>query len=165
MAGGGSGQPLSMTIKPLKKAVEMRFGILSDKEIRRMSVAEIKSEHLLDRNNNPQFEGILDSRMGTTDRDSHCGSCGCDYIHCPGHFGHIELAKPVYHGGFITTVMNVLRCICCECGALKLRDKGIREAINRVKSGRTKFRKIKETCMKIKECVKDSTTGVGCGNF
>jgi DNA-directed RNA polymerase beta' subunit len=104
MPGGGSGQPICLTTKPMKKAVEMRFGILSDKEVRRMSVAEIKSENLIDRNNNPQFEGILDSRMGTTDRDSLCGSCGCDYISCPGHFGHIELAKPIYHGGFVTTI-------------------------------------------------------------
>lgn len=52
-AGGGSGLPISMTTRPLKKAVEMRFGILSDKEVRRMSVVEIKSENLIDRNNNP----------------------------------------------------------------------------------------------------------------
>lgn len=92
MPGGGSGMPMQVTTMALKKAVGMRFGILSDKEIRRMSVAEIKSEHLLDKNNLPQFEGIHDSRMGTTDRDSLCGSCGCSYIECPGHFGHIELA-------------------------------------------------------------------------
>lgn len=127
MPGAGSGQPISLTIKPLKKAVEMRFGILGDKEVRKMSVAEIKSEHLLDRNNNPQFEGILDSRMGTTDRDSLCGSCGCDYKECPGHFGHIELAKPVFHGGYVTTIMNVLRCICVSCSVLKIRDANLKK--------------------------------------
>lgn len=29
----------------------------------------------------------------------------------PGYFGHIELAKPVYHIGFISTVIKVLRCV------------------------------------------------------
>ena len=162
---GGSGMPIAMTVKPLKKAVEMRFGILSDEEVKRMSVAEIKSEQLIDRNNNPQFEGILDSRMGTTSRDQFCGSCECDYIECPGHFGHIELAKPIFHGGFITTVQNVLRIICVECSALKLRDKTLRDQISKTKSGRTRFRKIKEACMKLKECSKDNATGIGCGSF
>jgi DNA-directed RNA polymerase II subunit RPB1 len=29
----------------------------------------------------------------------------------PGYFGHVELAKPVYHIGFMTTVVKVLRCV------------------------------------------------------
>jgi len=44
---------MAVTSKPLKKVIEMRFGILSDKEVRRMSVTEIKSEHLLDKMNLP----------------------------------------------------------------------------------------------------------------
>ena len=143
---------MALTSKVLKKAFEMRLGILSDTEVRRMSVAEIKSEHLLDRNMQPQFEGIHDPRMGTTDRDALCGTCGCSYIECPGHFGHIELAQPVYHAGYCTAVLNVLRSICCECGALRLRDKGLRESIRRRPNARTRFRRCKEACMKIKEC-------------
>ena len=27
---------------------------------------------------------------------------------CPGHFGHIDLAKPVYHMGFIQKTMKIL---------------------------------------------------------
>ena len=26
-----------------------------------------------------------------------CSTCGLLYTHCPGHFGHIELAVPVYN--------------------------------------------------------------------
>lgn len=37
---------------------------------------------------------------------------------CPGHFGHIELAKPVFHVGFITKIMKVLRCVCFFCSKL-----------------------------------------------
>eukprot|EP00982_Pelagococcus_subviridis_P006181 30000-Pelagococcus_subviridis.AAC.3 len=29
----------------------------------------------------------------------------------PGYFGHLELAKPVYHHGFINNVVRVLRCV------------------------------------------------------
>ena len=39
---------------------------------------------------------------------------------CPGHFGHIELKKPVYHIGFIDIVKKILQCICFSCSRLKI---------------------------------------------
>ena len=46
---GGSGMSMAVSSKATAKALEVRLGILSDKEIERMSVAEINSEQLLDR--------------------------------------------------------------------------------------------------------------------
>ncbi|KIK66076.1 hypothetical protein GYMLUDRAFT_38551 [Collybiopsis luxurians FD-317 M1] len=40
-------------------------------------------------------------------------------VECPGHFGHIELATPVFHPGFIAKVKKILECICVNCGKLK----------------------------------------------
>jgi hypothetical protein len=40
------------------------------------------------------------------------------YIDCPGHFGHIELAKPMFHVGFLEQVRKVLRCVCYRCQKL-----------------------------------------------
>uniref|UniRef100_A0A8B9EN94 DNA-directed RNA polymerase subunit n=1 Tax=Anser cygnoides TaxID=8845 RepID=A0A8B9EN94_ANSCY len=37
---------------------------------------------------------------------------------CPGHFGHIELAKPVFHVGFLGKTMKILRCVCFFCSKL-----------------------------------------------
>ena len=37
---------------------------------------------------------------------------------CPGHFGHIELAKPMYHIGFLPTVLKIMRCVCFHCSKL-----------------------------------------------
>jgi DNA-directed RNA polymerase II subunit RPB1 len=37
---------------------------------------------------------------------------------CCGHFGHIELAKPVFQIGFITKVIKILRCVCFYCSKL-----------------------------------------------
>lgn len=39
---------------------------------------------------------------------------------CPGHFGHIELAKPVFHVGFMTKIKKVLETVCVNCGKIKL---------------------------------------------
>jgi DNA-directed RNA polymerase II subunit RPB1 len=39
---------------------------------------------------------------------------------CPGHFGHIELARPVFHAGFMIKVKKILECVCFNCGKLKV---------------------------------------------
>ena len=38
---------------------------------------------------------------------------------CPGHFGHIELSKAVFHVGFLTKVKKITESICVLCGKLK----------------------------------------------
>ena len=43
--------------------------------------------------------GLMDPRMGTIDRNFKCQTCGEGMSECPGHFGHIELARPVFHVG------------------------------------------------------------------
>ncbi|KAJ2006648.1 DNA-directed RNA polymerase II core subunit rpo21 [Coemansia thaxteri] len=84
-----------------------------------MSVAEIQFPELHDDSGKPKVGGLLDPRMGTIDRNIKCQTCGESMGECPGHFGHITLAKPVFHVGFITKVKKVLECVCWECGKLK----------------------------------------------
>lgn len=59
----------------------------------------------------PKLNGLSDPRLGTMDRAIKCTTDGANQQDSPGYFGHIELAKPVFHIGFITTVMKVLRCV------------------------------------------------------
>lgn len=143
---------MAVTSKATRKARAVRLGILSDAEVRRMSVAAIDSEQLLDGHQQPQAGGIEDPRLGTTDRDAPCGTCGCSYIECPGHFGHIELARPVYHAGYLPNVLKVLRCVCYDCGALLLRDPKARADIRRRPSARTRFQRVLEACSNAKAC-------------
>lgn len=65
-----------------------------------MSVAKIEFPELYDEGSQkPRANGLLDPRMGTIDRNYKCQTCGEGMAECPGHFAHIELAKPVYHIG------------------------------------------------------------------
>lgn len=45
------------------------------------------------------------------DRSAKCTTDGAGAQDCPGYFGHIELAKPMFHIGFVKTVVKVLRCV------------------------------------------------------
>lgn len=49
-----------------------------------------------------------------------CATDGANSIDCPGYFGHLELAKPVFHVGFMTTILKVLRCVSVASSKLLL---------------------------------------------
>lgn len=52
----------------------------------------------------PRTKGPNDPRLGTLDRQYYCETCEEGQKECPGHFGHIELATPVYHIGMIKLI-------------------------------------------------------------
>ena len=41
---------------------------------------------------------------------------------CPGHFGVIKLATPVFHYGFMGKVKKILETVCHNCGKIKALD-------------------------------------------
>ena len=47
-----------------------------------------------------------------------CSTCGESQATCQGHFGHIELAVPVFHIGFITKIKKLLETVCHNCGKI-----------------------------------------------
>ena len=59
----------------------------------------------------PEQNGLSDPKMGPVDKLAKCPTDAAGLQDCPGYFGHIELAKPMFHIGFLTTVMKVLRCV------------------------------------------------------
>ena len=77
---------------------------------RRYSVAKIDSPISYEASK-PKAGGLADPRLGTMDRAMKCTTDGANVADSPGYFGHIELAKPVFHIGFISTVVKVLRCV------------------------------------------------------
>ncbi|CDS13468.1 Putative DNA-directed RNA polymerase(Fragment) [Lichtheimia ramosa] len=88
-----------------------------------MSVAKVEFPELYDEGTQkPRVGGLLDPRMGTIDRNYKCQTCGEGMAVCPGHFAHIELAKPVFHIGFLTKVKKILECVCFHCSKLKVDD-------------------------------------------
>lgn len=62
-------------------------------------MAKIEFPEVLDEQQKQKEGGLADPRMGTIDRNFKCATCGEGMAECPGHFGHIELARPVFHVG------------------------------------------------------------------
>lgn len=113
------GHQFAYSAAPIRKVKEVQFGILSPEEIVRrfpplfaladqssftlqkaISVAKIEFPEVMDETTHkPKIGGLMDPRMGTIDRNFKCQTCGEGMSECPGHFGHIELARPVFHPG------------------------------------------------------------------
>ncbi|XP_032684491.1 DNA-directed RNA polymerase II subunit RPB1 [Odontomachus brunneus] len=104
---------------PLRTVKRVQFGILSPDEIRRMSVTDggIRFPETME-GGRPKLGGLMDPRQGVIDRNSRCQTCAGNMTECPGHFGHIDLAKPVFHVGFLTKTIKILRCVCFYCSKL-----------------------------------------------
>ncbi|KAH3765593.1 RNA polymerase II largest subunit [Pelomyxa schiedti] len=64
----------------------------------------------------PKSEGLMDLRMGSG-RHMKCLTCS-GLENCPGHFGCIELAKPMFHYGLMPYVVKVLQSVCFTCSKL-----------------------------------------------
>ena len=116
-----------------KKIGSIKFSCISPEEIRNMSEVKIITADTYDDEGYPYVGGLMDPRMGVIEPGLRCKTCGCKVEKdpnnpgCPGHFGHIELAAPVIHVGFIKDIKMLLESTCRSCGRLMLTDTEILE--------------------------------------
>ncbi len=107
---------------PLKKVGSVWFGLLSPEIIRKMSVTQIITADTYDEDGLPISSGLMDPKLGTIEPGQRCKTCGNRVGDCPGHFGHIELARPVVHVSFAKLIKKFLKAICRRCTRLKLKE-------------------------------------------
>ena len=149
------------------KSIEgVQFSILDSASIKRMSVCEITSTDTYS-GSEPIIGGLFDSRMGVIENDKICKTCMQKNAFCPGHFGHINLARPVFHSQFFDTVRKLLRCVCYRCSALLIdpEDEAVCKVVNKKISRQKKFDLIyKLSSGKIKTCGGNNSNPLqGCG--
>ncbi|MBD3185623.1 DNA-directed RNA polymerase subunit A' [Candidatus Bathyarchaeota archaeon] len=98
------------------------FSLLSPGEIRKLSAARIITADTYDEDGLPIPSGLMDPRLGTIEPGRRCATCGNRLGDCTGHFGHIELARPVVNVGYAKRMLKWLRSICRECSRILLTD-------------------------------------------
>ncbi|AGO11854.1 AaceriADR086Cp [[Ashbya] aceris (nom. inval.)] len=133
---------------PLRTIKEVQFGLFSPEEVRAISVAKIEFPETMDETQmRAKVGGLNDPRLGSIDRNFKCQTCGEGMNDCPGHFGHIELAKPVFHIGFISKIKKVCECVCMHCGKLLLDEYNelMRQAI-KIKDPKRRFNAVWSLC-------------------
>lgn len=101
------------------KVVGVSFSSLTDDEVKRISVKQIRDPLSFDLElGHPIRGGVYDPALGPIDNKEKCETCGLLGSHCPGHLGHIELPLHVYHPMYFQRMFQLLRGICFNCHKL-----------------------------------------------
>jgi DNA-directed RNA polymerase subunit A' len=138
-----------MVEKIYKKIDKITFGVLSPEMVKKMSAVKIVTHELYDREGYPVDGGLMDVRLGVIDPGIKCKTCGAKLKECPGHFGHLELARPVLHIKYIHVIYDFLRHTCKDCGKL-LTDKRVEEGDEGAMADALK--KLKMKTRSVKKC-------------
>ncbi|MBI2661453.1 DNA-directed RNA polymerase subunit A', partial [Candidatus Woesearchaeota archaeon] len=132
------------------------FSVLSPKMIKKMACAKIVTPELYDKEGYPVDGGLMDIRLGVIDPGLRCKTCGLKLKECIGHFGYIELARPIIHIKFIGIIHNLLKCVCRECGRILIPDnkisktKEVLDAVEKEGSVEDRRKKLKEIIANLK---------------
>ena len=97
----------------------IQFSILSPEEIVKRSAAEILTNQTYD-GQEPVPNGLFDPRMGVIENNKRCSTCEQKNTFCPGHFGHIVMARPLFYYQFFKYVQKIVQCVCFRCSKLLL---------------------------------------------
>jgi len=94
--------------------IGVQFGIANPDEIVSRSVVEVTTDKTF-QTGQPVSGGVFDSRFGVIENGKVCSTCKQTNLLCPGHFGHIRLARPVYLYQFLDDIRKVLSVVCLNC--------------------------------------------------
>lgn len=144
----------------------IQFSVLGPDEIIARSVVEVNRTDTY-AGNEPVVGGLFDSRMGVLEHNKTCSTCEQKNIFCPGHFGHIVLAKPVFHAMFFDITRKILKCVCYRCSKILISPNTthpeLKQDIQRImamKDNQAKWSAYFKLCSnKIKFCGDDGSVG------
>lgn len=158
---------LNHSKKGLAYIKKIEFNILSRKVIKEGSALkqsftgiEVGDTYT---NGEPASGGIMDPRMGVSDKTSICATCALTHAECPGHFGHMELESPLFHIFYITYIKEILSVICIKCSKIlmnKTNEKKILE-ISKMPSNEGRMKRLINATKNIKLCCGEN----GCGSI
>lgn len=106
----------------VSKIKQISFGLLSPALVKAMAKVRVVVSDLYDPDGFPVEGGVMDPRMGVIDPGLQCRTCGGGIGTCLGHFGYLELAKPIVHVLFTKTVYQILRFTCQKCNRIMIED-------------------------------------------
>lgn len=138
-----------------KQIRSIQFGLFGPEEIKRGSVVHVIHPETVE-NGIPKEAGLIDLRMGTTEKSFLCQTCNGSSFECAGHYGHIELSKPMFHVGYLTKIKKTLECVCFYCSKIKISKNKLDEGLEHCWTA-LKFKNICEG-----EVTSEGKTG--CGN-
>ncbi|RKP22725.1 hypothetical protein SYNPS1DRAFT_19660, partial [Syncephalis pseudoplumigaleata] len=138
----------------------IQFGVLSPQEMAKAAEFEVTQRDLYtvpDRI--PVRHGVLDLRLGTSEKATNCETCGLPMAECIGHFGYLKLCVPIFHIGYFRAIINILQTICKSCARVLMDEEKRRVFLRRLRNPnldslqrRTIVKSVQDECKKVVYC-------------
>jgi len=145
-----------------KRIGSIKFACLSPDEIRKMSATKIITADTYDDDGFPIDMGLMDPHLGVIEPGLRCKTCGHKVDECPGHFGHIDLAMPVIHVGYVKEIKKLLQSTCSVCGRLLLTEEQAKEYREQMESMEEMGHDVIDVRMVSKDTAKDAASRQIC---
>ncbi len=97
---------------------ELQFKLVSPAMVKKLAVMNVNVSDVYDADAYPVEGGVMDPKLGVIDPGMRCRTCGGKLGECTGHFGYIELSRPVINILYIKQIKSLLTYTCFECGGL-----------------------------------------------
>lgn len=139
-----------------KKIDSISFVVMPPKTMVEAAAAKIVTPELYDKEGYPVDGGLMDLRLGVIDPGLICKTDGLKLKESLGHFGYIELARPVVHIKFVRQILDLLRSTCKSCGRILIPEEKVKKYVamlnkeSEAEDLETRRRKVKEIVSKHK---------------
>ncbi len=141
-----------------KRIKGIKFGLLSSKEIRKMSGSRIITPDTYGEDGFPIERGLVNQHIGVIDPGLRCKTCGGRMGECPGHFGHIDLEAAVIHIGYAKFIYRILAATCRNCGKVRLGEEDRKRFLDDIEHQREKKEDVGDVVKLVfKEAAKHTT--------
>ncbi|PVU99530.1 hypothetical protein BB559_000640 [Furculomyces boomerangus] len=121
--------------KAPKRVKYIEFGVPSPDDIRKVSETQISHRDLYHAEARiPIKNGVLDLRLGISNKKDFCETCGLGLAECIGHWGHINLCVPVFHIGYFKVTITILQNICKTCCKVMLDESEKRSHLKKLRT-------------------------------
>ncbi|MBE0516531.1 MAG: DNA-directed RNA polymerase subunit A' [Methanophagales archaeon] len=140
-----------------KRIKGIKFGLLSSKEIRKMSASRIITPDTYGEDGFPIERGLVNQHIGVIDPGLRCKTCGGRMGECPGHFGHIDLEAPVIHIGYAKLIYRILAATCRKCSRVVLGEEDRKRFLEEIKRQKERQADVGEVVKQVfREAAKNS---------
>jgi len=124
----------------------IEFGIVNPDMIRKLAAAKITKTELYDQEGYPIEGGLMDPRLGVVDPGVRCRTCGGSVGECMGHFGYLDLTRPIIHVHYAKIFMILLRLVCRKCSRVLIDPKEMDKLRERKASFKELIKMSKKKC-------------------
>lgn len=154
------GKDMVSEASPPKRVSQIRFGMFHGTDMAKLAEIPVVSKELYKLpTRTPAKFGVLDPRLGVSNKKETCQTCGNTLADCPGHYGVISLELPVFHIGYLRATIRLLQCVCKRCSRVLLAEPERGSLLQRMRMPNTSSlqkmamqKKVIESCKRVNKC-------------